>query len=911
MRPTKSTVCWDVAEFGDWVKAGWLRTALVLEIAVGLALAAGAGWDGAQAPCDAEVARRLGISVERVHLLHTQRALSNETLLELPRAKLERALWRLDHPMPDNPGEAAKFYRLRAQIDKKGTIPPNALPRAIARVNAMRNQVAALPQAANVTKNIAAAANPAFGAPFRVAGIPVGPLRRFVAPPAPAPAPGAAPAAHIPAAAAVLPLTAGISPGGWTWLGPGNIGGRTRSIAIHPTSPSIMWAASVAGGIWKTTNGGASWGPLDDFMASLNVSTLVLDPTDSNTLYAGTGEGFYNLDGLRGAGVFRSADGGMTWSQLSSTSGPQFVYVNRLAISGDGNTLLAAVRNGDATAMGLARSVDKGTTFSDVASVTGTEILDVDFDTKDSTKAVAGGRNGKAFFSSDGGATWTAATGLPTVADFAGRVELAYAANNTSIVYASVDNNSGELYRSNDGGKSYALQNTGTIYLGGQGWYANTVWAGDPTDSNLVIVGGLDLYRSNDGGVTFTQISQWSQAPASPHADHHAIVSHPGFDGSDNRVVYFGNDGGIYESTDIRSSIDTTGWQALNNNYGVTQFYGAAGNSNTGKIVGGAQDNGTIRYTPPPGANTGPEGYTTVFGGDGGYSAADPTDPNFFYGEYVYLQIHRSVNAGASASYIYTGITDAGDGTKANFIAPFVLDPNDPNVMVAGGSSLWRSKNVKAATPQWAKIKDEAGSPISAVTVAEGNSQIIWVGHNFGDVYKTTDGGTTWSRVGGSVLPNDRMCTRITIDHSSSDVVYVTFGGYITDNVWKTTDGGTTFNDIGASLPPAPAYTLTVHPDNSNNLYLGLEVGVFASADGGATWSPANEGPTNCSVNELFWMNRVLNAATHGRGIFNIDLSNLGPRPRAAANVPAGAGRPATRSRVRMFEVPTGQLNPR
>jgi photosystem II stability/assembly factor-like uncharacterized protein len=859
-------------------------------------------------PSDLEVARRLNLPVERVHQLHKQRGLSNQALVQMPRAKLERALWRLDHPMPDSPGEAAKFYRLRAQIDKKGTIPQNALPTAIAKVNAMRNAVAALPPAANVARNVAAAANPAFGAPFRVAGIPVGPLRRPTAPPAPAPG------VNIPAAAPARPLTAGISPGGWTWLGPGNIGGRTRSIVVHPKNPATMWAGSVAGGIWKTIDGGATWGPLDDFMASLNVTTLVLDPSDANynTLYAGTGEGFYNIDGFRGAGIFQSSDGGATWSQLPATTGPAFVYVNRLAISQDGMTLLAAVRNGDASAMGISRSTDKGVTFADVPSVSGTEILDVDFNPSDATKAVAGGRNGKAFYSTDGGATWAAATGLPTVAGFAGRVELAYAANNATIVYASVDNNSGEVYRSNDGGQTYALQNTGTNYLGGQGWYANTLWAGDPTDQNLVVVGGLDLYRSTDGGVTFTQISTWWKAPASPHADHHTIVSHPGFDGTTNWIVYFGNDGGIYQSTNIRTSVDTTAWQALNNNYGITQFYGAAGNPNTGKIVGGAQDNGTLRYTPPPGANTGTQGYTTMFGGDGGYCAADPTDPNFFYGEYVYLQIHRSVNGGASSNDISTGIGDAGNGSQANFIAPFILDPNDPNTMLAGGSSLWKSSNVKAATPQWQALpSDNAGSPISAIAVAQGNSKIIWVGHNFGDVFKSTDGGSTWTKVGSSALPNNRMCTRITIDPSSSDVAYVTFGGYTTDNVWKTTDGGASFNDLGASLPPAPAYTLAIHQDSSNFLYLGMEVGVFASADGGATWSPTNEGPTNCSVNELFWMNRVLTAVTHGRGLFTIDLGNAGPGAGARAqNVPAAISRPGVTSRVRTFEVPTSAANP-
>jgi hypothetical protein len=301
-----------------------------------------------------------------------------------------------------------------------------------------------------------------------------------------------------------------------------------------------------------------------------------------------------------------------------------------------------------------------------------------------------------------------------------------------------------------------------------------------------------------------------------------------------------------------------------------------------------------------------------VFGGDGGYAAADPTDPNFFYGEYVFLQIHRSVNGGTSANYIFTGITDAGNGSTANFIAPFILDPNDPNTMFAGGSSLWKSNNVKAATPFWQALPSDnnAGSQISAIAVAQGNSKIIWVGHNFGDVFKSIDGGATWANVGAAALPSNRMCTRITIDPSSSDVVYVTFGGYTTDNVWKTTDGGTTFTDLGASLPPAPAYTLAVHPADSSALYLGMEVGVFASADGGATWSPTNEGPTNCSVNELVWINRHLTAVTHGRGLFTIDLNNVGPRAAPGAqNVPAGIGRPGVPSRVRTFELPTSPSN--
>ncbi len=146
---------------------------------------------------------------------------------------------------------------------------------------------------------------------------------------------------------------------------------------------------------------------------------------------------------------------------------------------------------------------------------------------------------------------------------------------------------------------------------------------------------------------------------------------------------------------------------SLNNNYGVTQFYGAAGNVGSGKIVGGAQDNGTLLYTPPPGS--GAQGYTNMYGGDGGYCAADPTDDTILYGEYVYLELKRSVDGGASAGDISAGIADVGDDAKTNFIAPFILDPNNPNTMLAGGSSLWRSVNVKAATPQWKAIKGDGG----------------------------------------------------------------------------------------------------------------------------------------------------------------------------------------------------------
>jgi photosystem II stability/assembly factor-like uncharacterized protein len=296
------------------------------------------------------------------------------------------------------------------------------------------------------------------------------------------------------------PNIAGIQPSGWTWLGPGNIGGRIRTILIHPTNSQIMYVGSVSGGIWKTTNGGTTWAPLNDFMGSLSVASLVMSPTDSNTIYAGTGEGLFTFnllkDSLRGAGVFKSTDGGTTWSQLSATSNSDWFQVARLAINpSNGQILLAA------TGSGIWRTTDGGTTWSKRSSV---PMLDINFHPTDGTKCIASGSNGAgAKYSTDGGQTWTSATGLPTF----GRVEIAYAKSSPTTVYASVDNAGGEIYVSTDGGQTYSVRNTDTNYLNTQGSYDNIIWV-DPTNSNTLIVGGIDLWRITNVGTTLTKISR-------------------------------------------------------------------------------------------------------------------------------------------------------------------------------------------------------------------------------------------------------------------------------------------------------------------------------------------------------------------------------------------------------------------
>jgi hypothetical protein len=716
------------------------------------------------------------------------------------------------------------------------------------------------------------------------------------------------------------PSLAGISRGSWTSIGPGNVGGRVRALAIDPGNPNHLLVGGVAGGIWRSTNGGGSWTPVDDFMANLAVSTLVMTPGSPGVIYAGTGEGYYNADGIRGAGIFKSVDGGSTWTQLPATSSApaagqsatDYQYVNRIAISPNAATILAATRSGIFRSVNGGASWTRSTLVGGGAIAVGLGITDVDFSPADPARAVAATYAGTALFSLDGGATWSAAGGMPGAGpSFGTRVEMAFAPSNGAVVYASVDIDAGSIYKSTNGGQTYVevfdgAADTTLNPLGTQGWYDNLLFV-SPTDESFVVWGGIDLFRSTTGGTAFTRFSAWQyqslSGATSAHADHHIAVAHPGFNGTTNRIVFVGNDGGVYRADDVATAGNnppsmTNGWVELNNGFGVTQYYGGAGHAATGRITGGTQDNGTLFFNPA--VASAPENWTRPFGGDGGFSAYDPTDANYFYGEYVYLTLHRNTTGGASGSgNIYNTnpdtarrLTDAGNSSETEFIAAFVLDPNDPNRLLGAARRLWRSPDVKAATPSWEILKAAptvapTNDKISAIAVAPGNADIIYVAHNSGRLYKTVNGTAAAATVQGSwttlddngavnPLPNRRI-TRITVDPTNINIVYVTMGGFSTPNVWKSVNGGASWSSAAGSgltgLPAAPVRDVEVHPTNGNWLYAGTEVGIFTSEDGGVSWGLPHDGPTNASVDELFFMGTTLVAVTHGRGMFSTPTS--------------------------------------
>jgi hypothetical protein len=680
--------------------------------------------------------------------------------------------------------------------------------------------------------------------------------------------------------------SAGVPPSQWQALGPANVGGRVRAMAFDPRSASRLLAGTASGGLWISADAGASWRANQDFLPNLSVTSLVFDPVNPDVVYLGTGEA---SAGLVGVGAFKSTDAGNTWQYLPSTNADantDWRFINRLAVHPtQTNIVLAAVTNNARTGGAIYRSADGGAIWTRAAAA---KALDIAFDPNNPSNAVAGLDDGSVLYSRDSGANWTRTAKLvasPSGRNNTARIEIAFARSRSGLVYASVDNDKGEVWRSDDSGASWRMLSS-PHHLNNQGDYDNAIWV-DPTDPNHVVVAGLDAYQSRDGGVTFNKVSDWRLAPSSAHADHHALVSPPNF-GTANPVLYNGNDGGVYRASNVYS-VATSGWTSMNNGLAVTQFYSGAGsNAAGGRVIGGTQDNGALHLSA---------GVWRPFrGGDGGFVAVDPVNDQVFYGEYVFLAMHRSTNGGQSASYICDGITEglpAEDGgndycgaaatKKANFIAPFILDPNNSNRLLGGAASLWVSDNARGTPVTWRTIKDPSAATdnfINAIAVAPGNSNVIWVGHNNGEIQRSLDGASatpTWTRVGqGSGMPA-RSVQRITLDRDNPNRAIVAFTGFTPNNVWQTLDGGFTWASITGNLPFAPVFDVKRHAANPNWLYAATSVGIFTSENGGALWSTTNEGPANIRVRELFWLDaNTLGAATYGRGMFKVALNASG-----------------------------------
>jgi len=680
--------------------------------------------------------------------------------------------------------------------------------------------------------------------------------------------------------------SASINPASWVSRGPDNCGGRTRALLI--TSNGI-YAGAATGGVWKSTDDGATWTPLTDFMANINISTMVADPVNPNIIYVGTGEGKYSQhgdDGLPGAGIFKTTDGGASWAPLQETAG--WRYVRRLSIK-PGTTGASAVLLA-ANELGVWRSANGGDHWTQV--YTGSANV-VAFNPNNGQQAVADttipGDYRRLLYSTDGGVSFLIATLPPDPPnpppDYISNRDqktgnLAVAWGTGSNVYvnfgidaglsASGQGGLGVVWHSSDGGTNFIRKSQAGV--GTTCSFHCAIWA-SPDAPNLIVAAGERIKRSSDGGVTFTEVGSGGDLSDLPHYDTHFLVNHP----AAHDKLYIAGDGGVYVTADTASILTvtpTSGWKNLNATYRTTQFYGAVGTVQWQGLIliGGTHDNATLRVA---GSNA-----TRWTEGDGGFVAIDPIDANYMYGEDQNHRIYRSTNGGGTGDFI--AVLPA----NPTAIAPLVMDPNDRNTLLSGDEKLRRTTEATAQSPEWKAISP-TGSGISAVAAAKGNSNIIWFGRVNGDLLKTTDGlaeTPSWNAFDGG-LP-DRSILRILIDPDDSNRVYVALGGYTANsstpqNLWRTTNGGASWQPISGAgavaLPRVPVRAIARHPRNQQRLYVGTDIGIYESEDGGMTWTTTQQGPADVTTDDLSFVygTETLLAATHGRGLWTADTYSV------------------------------------
>jgi uncharacterized protein (TIGR03437 family) len=711
----------------------------------------------------------------------------------------------------------------------------------------------------------------------------------------------------------------------WTPLGPGNIGGRTRALLVNPRNPEIMYAAGVAGGVWKTTDGGRLWQPLTDLLPTLSVCALVFDPNNPDVIYAGTGEGYFNADATRGAGIFRSFDGGNTWRQLEGTRTANFHYVNDIVISRiNPNRIYAATR------YGVMRSLDGGVTWTAVVNESingGCSDLAIRTDQPTDVVFAACGiptnirtpGNVQAMIYRNDNASGLGLWEVVHTEEGMSRTSLAIAPSNQNVIYAASSENGAAgmphslhaVFRSTNGGQAnswvkvnnsqasrlnsamftnpiWAFQSDcragGVNQFFAQGWFDNVI-AVDPLNENIVWVGGIDLFRSDDGGANWGMASFWHEPKTSAryvHADQHVIVFHPQFNGSSNRTMFVGNDGGIFRTENARaqtvngnrapcsSANSKVTWTSLNNGYEVTQFYHGAAFPDGARYLGGAQDNGVILGSDMDGTN----GWRELLSGDGGYVAVDPYNTNIIYGSTNGLSLMKSTDGGANFRSATNNINNVGFG----FIVPFVMDPSDSNRLWLGGQTLWRTKN---GADSWTPASQSlTGTPVTAIAVAQDDGNFVLAGTDQGYIHRTTIGlNSTADTVWPNTRPRSGTVSSLAFDPTNRDIAYATYSTFNNKHVWKSVNGGASWISIDGALPDIPVNCIVVDPTNTQRLYIGTDIGVFASPDGGTTWAVENTGFANAPVEWLslgqFGGMAHLFAFTRGRGAWRVPLGQV------------------------------------
>ena len=638
--------------------------------------------------------------------------------------------------------------------------------------------------------------------------------------------------------------------------------GRFTSIALHPRDTRIMLAGGGSAGVWRTVNGGASWLALGDNECSTSVGHIVMDPVDPNIVYAGTGEIFDPAGFTDGCGILKSTNMGNSWVRVA---GPQLApagqlgaLVYRVAIdratagSASTTTLYAA------TSLGVLRSTDAGTSWTTVLQGFATDVIQ--HPTRPEVLYAAIGNpqsapNNGVYISTNGGTTWFLLSAQLGAGGTIGRVALAVTPARPGSVWALMSDPANRKFRSLSRWDEFSntwtllpangvLFNSELLDFGTQSNY-NLVVGVDPQDENRVIIAGVRMFRSRDGGKNFDQIA------ANVHSDWHGLA----FDQQDSRRMVVTSDGGIFTSLNGGDS-----FRSLNNGISATQFYPgiAVHPTNPAVVVGGTQDNGSMM-------SGGALFWSGISFGDGGWAMIDYTNPNIVMtsSQNGNLQVHDL------STRSFTPLQNRLN-FPAPFITPFVIDPVIPRTIYAGTRALERSEDFGAS---WVVFSPQLPAEVSAIAIGRGTPRTMFVGTQSGLVAYSRDGGSNWFGAQGP----SRAVSDIASDPNDPQRFGITFGGFGGSKVFVTQDAGQTFAILTGNLPDIPLNSFAFTPAR-NRFFVGSDIGVFETTDAGQTWGLTSGLPL-VPVSDLVYhaaTNRLI-ASTYGRGVWNLPLATEPP----------------------------------
>ena len=668
--------------------------------------------------------------------------------------------------------------------------------------------------------------------------------------------------------------------GAWEEIGPiikpyngtgqPNGNGRINTIGFHPTDADIFWIGAPAGGLWKTNDGGVTWSSNTDDLATLGVSSILVNSSDTNIMYIGTGD--RDAGDAPGRGVFKSTDGGVNWTQSSSGMGNR--EVSAMVMHPSNPSYIVAATSG-----GIYRSQNAGSTWTLESSNT-SFYKDIKYKPGSTTVLYASETSGGADFycSTNGGDTWIQITsGLPTTSQ---RYSIGVSADDPDVVYLlrSIGSAYGGIYKSTNSGISFTTQSTTPNLMGwaengsgsgGQGWYDLAIEV-DPDDAEIIYVGGVNIWKSTDSGVNWDCSGHWvgSSTAAAVHADQHWFAYSPV-----NGYLYACNDGGLYYTAN-----DGDTWPELSSGLGIAQLYKLGVSQQTHELViNGYQDNGTAIWD-----NT---IFRTERGGDGMECLIDYSDDDYMYASVYYGNIARSTNNGYSfggfAANNTNGITESGA-----WVTPYILDKDNPNIMFIGYKNVWRTTTAKSGSVSFIAISSSLGGSNSSnmrqlrQSKVDGNRLFAIRSDN--KLFRSDNAlanSPTWTDL-TSYLPISSTVRDIETDPYNNNVVWLSIG----NQIWKSTNGGTSWSNITGNLPNLSYNTIIADPLSDGGLYVGGYAGIYYIDNNLSNWiSFYDDFPDNVQVRELEiyhpqgdWQGSRIRAATYGRGLWESDLYDPG-----------------------------------